>query len=133
MTGLGEQALDDLQARPMVGDRPDGSRLPTTGPADHRGALAWPIRSTRPVANAVPAIGSTSWYLIDDDPELITSTGMRHEAASAGVACAWIAVMATVLTMSGTSAPRDRSFTGLFSPCSTGPMAIALALRCTAL
>ena len=41
--------------------------------------------------------------------------------------------MATVLTMSATSAPRDRSFTGLFRPCSTGPIAIAFALRCTAL
>ena len=47
--------------------------------------------------------------------------------------CAWIAVMATVLTMSSTSAPRDRSLTGLFRPCSTGPIAIAPALRCTAL
>ncbi len=41
--------------------------------------------------------------------------------------------MATVLTMSSTSAPRDRSLTGLRSPCSTGPIAIAPALRCTAL
>src|SRR4051812_34537341 len=47
--------------------------------------------------------------------------------------CAWIAVIATVLTMSSTKAPRDRSLTGLFSPCSTGPIAIAPALRCTAL
>lgn len=46
---------------------------------------------------------------------------------------AWIAVIATVLTMSSTSAPRDRSLTGLFSPCRTGPMAMAPALRCTAL
>jgi len=30
--------------------------------------------------------------------------------------CAWMAVMATVLTMSSTSAPRDRSLMGLFSP-----------------
>ncbi len=47
--------------------------------------------------------------------------------------CAWIAVMATVFTMSATSAPRDRSLTGLARPCSTGPMATAPALRCTAL
>ena len=51
-----------------------------------------------------------------------------HEASAA-----WIAVMATVFTMSATSAPRDRSFTGLFSPCRTGPIATAPALRCTAL
>src|SRR5690554_780047 len=48
-------------------------------------------------------------------------------------AWAWIAVMATVLTMSCTRAPRERSLMGLRSPCSTGPMAMAPALRCTAL
>ena len=53
-------------------------------------------------------------------------------AASAG-ACAWIAVIATVLTMSCTSAPRDRSFTGLLRPWRTGPTATAPAERCTAL
>ena len=36
--------------------------------------------------------------------------------------CAWIAVMAMVLTMSSTSAPRDRSLIGLLRPCSTGPI-----------
>ena len=62
-------------------------------------------------------------------------TGVQHQhgGASHRAPCAWIAVIATVLTMSSTSAPRDRSFTGLFSPCSTGPIAIAPALRCTAL
>ena len=56
-----------------------------------------------------------------------------HRSAVADVSCAWIAVIATVLTMSATSAPRDRSFTGRFRPCSTGPIATAPALRCTAL
>lgn len=42
-------------------------------------------------------------------------------------------MIATVLTMSSTRAPRERSLTGLLSPCSTGPIAIAPALRCTAL
>ena len=32
-----------------------------------------------------------------------------------------------------TVAPRDRSLTGLFNPCSTGPTATAPADRCTAL
>ncbi|SJN37451.1 hypothetical protein FM117_09800 [Micrococcus luteus Mu201] len=36
-----------------------------------------------------------------------------------------MAVMATVLTMSSTVVPRERSFTGLFSPCRTGPTATA--------
>lgn len=41
--------------------------------------------------------------------------------------------MATVLTMSFTVAPRDRSLTGLRRPCMTGPTATAPAERCTAL
>ena len=48
-------------------------------------------------------------------------------------AAAWIAVIATVLTMSLTVAPRDRSLTGRRRPCMTGPTATALAERCTAL
>ena len=47
--------------------------------------------------------------------------------------CAWMAVMATVFTMSSTVQPRERSFTGLFRPCSTGPTATAPADCCTAL
>jgi hypothetical protein len=46
---------------------------------------------------------------------------------------AWIAVMATVLTMSLTVAPRLRSLTGCRNPCMTGPTATAPAERCTAL
>lgn len=46
---------------------------------------------------------------------------------------AWIAVRAMVNTMSSTSAPRDRSLTGLRRPCSIGPTETTLALRCTAL
>jgi hypothetical protein len=46
---------------------------------------------------------------------------------------AWIAVSAMVYTMSSTSAPRDRSFTGLRSPCSIGPTLTTWAERCTAL
>ena len=46
---------------------------------------------------------------------------------------ALIAVIAIVLTMSLTSAPRERSLTGLLRPCSTGPIASAPAERCTAL
>ena len=46
---------------------------------------------------------------------------------------AWTAVRATVLTMSSTRAPRDRSLTGLLRPCSTGPTASAPEERWTAL
>jgi len=49
------------------------------------------------------------------------------------IASAWIAVSAMVKTMSSTSAPRDRSFTGLRKPCNIGPTETTLALRCTAL
>ncbi len=59
--------------------------------------------------------------------------GAGHARCPAASACAWIAVIAMVLTMSLTSAPRERSLTGLFSPCSTGPIASAPAERCTAL
>src|SRR3984893_17992937 len=61
------------------------------------------------------------------------SRGGHQDRAWHHLSCAWIAVRATVLTMSSTGAPRDRSLTGLFRPCSTGPIAIAPALRCTAL
>ena len=44
-----------------------------------------------------------------------------------------MAVIATVLTMSVTVQPRLRSFTGLRSPCRTGPIATACAERWTAL
>lgn len=54
-------------------------------------------------------------------------------ARSAAKAWAWIAVMATVLTMSSTSAPRERSLIGALRPCSTGPIATAPAERWTAL
>lgn len=47
--------------------------------------------------------------------------------------CAWMAVIATVFTMSSINAPRERSLTGLLSPCSTGPIATAPADLCTAL
>ena len=79
-----------------------------------------------------PESGSTSWYFTDDEPEFSTRT-VRVLGAAITCPWAWIAVIATVLTMSSTSAPRDRSLTGLFRPCSTGPIAIAPALRCTAL
>ena len=48
-------------------------------------------------------------------------------------AWAWMAVMATVLTISVTVQPRERSLTGLRRPCMTGPMATAPAERWTAL
>ena len=33
-----------------------------------------PMRSTRPEASEAPESGSTSWYLMEEEPELITRT-----------------------------------------------------------
>ena len=63
---------------------------------------------------------------IDDEDERVVAS---HDCAPP----AWTAVIAMVLTMSRTSAPRDRSLTGRPSPWRTGPMATAWALRWTAL
>ena len=49
------------------------------------------------------------------------------------VSCAWIAVITIVLTMSSSLQPRLRSFTGFYSACRIGPIAIAPVSRCTAL
>ena len=87
------------------------------------------MRSTSPEASTVSASMSISWYLNDDEPLLTTSTTLTRDPPP----CAWIAVIAMVLTMSSTSAPRERSLMGLFRPCSTGPIATAPAERCTAL
>ena len=89
----------------------------------HRSARRGRSRAVSPVS------ASSTWYLSEDDPALTTRTGrgVGHQAP------AWTAVMATVLTMSRTRAPRDRSLTGRLSPWSTGPIATADALRCTAL
>src|SRR5690606_28084376 len=58
--------------------------------------------------------------------------GLRCRRAHCGPP-AWRAVIATVLTMSRTRAPRERSLTGLPRPWRTGPIATAEALRWTAL
>ena len=75
-----------------------------------------------------------------DEPEGLAAAGPAHgygcpaPVPEAGrTAWAWIAVMATVLTMSRIDAPRDRSLTGLLSPCRTGPIATVPADRWTAL
>ena len=79
-----------------------------------------------------PVSPSTRLYFSDDEPALTTST-YAVIAGPADIDWAWIAVIATVFTMSRTVAPRDRSFTGLRSPCRIGPTASAPAERCTAL
>ena len=76
-----------------------------------------------PWASDNPVSGLLSWYFSDDGAGLRTRTVLLDVAASAH-SPGWIAVIATVLTMSPTSAPRDRSLTGLLSPPQrTGPIA----------
>ncbi len=56
-----------------------------------------------------------------------------HARCSPFSMAAWTAVMAIVWTISSTRQPRLRSLTGFRMPCIIGPMAMAPALRCTAL
>ncbi len=96
-------------------------------------------------------------YLNEHDPEFTTRAAVTDGSLSVGLEArgavdvsahadgvvarsgglrrvpAWMAVIATVLTMSLTSAPRDRSLIGLRMPWSTGPIANCAAERCTAL
>ena len=86
--------------------------LPTAPPRGRLDLLRpCPTRASRPKS------ASTTDHFSDEEPQLTTRT----------LTDAWIAVIATVLTMSCTVAPRERSLTGLLRPCSTGPMAIAFA------
>ncbi len=125
--------------RRATGCRPRASR--SVSPASWCRCAAPPIFSTMPTAAVLPVSASSTWYFSEDDPALTTRTCAAGPPAAAPPALrpaaltgpAWIAVMAMVLTMSRTSAPRDRSLTGRLRPWRTGPMATADALRWTAL
>ena len=89
----------------------------------------------RQLLESIPESGSSSWNLSDDEPELITGTGRFGRLAL-------LAITDNLCLDRGDGnrvhdvfdqRTRDRSFTGLLNPCSTGPIAIAPALRCTAL
>ncbi len=98
--------------------------------AARTGGVGDPLRQAHRLA--LPGLGVEQAVLQRGRPRVDD----QDERAHAGVSfsCwAWMAVIATVLTMSRTVAPRDRSLTGLRSPCSTGPMATAPAERWTAL
>ena len=126
--GLGEQLERGAQRRLVIGDRGVAAHLPLPdGQRRRRGILADPLDDA--VGQRCARIG------LDQLKFHRRRTRVEHQdrARAHRLPWAWIAVMATVLTISSTSAPRDRSLTGWFSPCNTGPMAIAPALRCTAL
>ena len=136
--GALERREHPVQRHGVVGDLPRlGQRLGAGGAVNEPAlVLADPLHQpgrAHPLARAVRQV-----------EELVLQRrrpGVEHEDGdhagspfpAAARFCACTAVIATVLTMSGTSAPRDRSFTGLLSPCSTGPIATAPAERCTAL
>ena len=112
LPGFGELLERLLQGRTVVGDRP------VADPLDD------PVGHHRTRVRFDDSVFQRRRAGVDDQHR---GRGGHH------LPCAWIAVIATVLTMSSISAPRDRSLTGFFSPCSTGPIAMAPALRCTAL
>ena len=85
-----------------------------------------------------PRQGGMEGRSLGSVPDMVVADRMPGEAGACPYyfcfsAAAWMAVMATVFTISGTVQPRDRSLTGLLRPCRTGPMATASAARCTAL
>jgi hypothetical protein len=107
-------------------------KLSTTTPPEGRASLSTINAATmRPCRGDPPAAvllgGLCPSYIKNASSPKVAKTGYRFAS------CAWMAVMATVLTMSVTVQPRLRSFTGLLRPCNTGPTATALAERCTAL
>src|SRR5690606_33913888 len=131
----GEPVLDDAGVLADALDRAGGDGLAADGVDElvlERGRPRvhdehGPVRAVRAVRVRALALGQ------DRHEVAPWGTGVVDGAGTSAGACAWIAVMATVLTMSCTSAPRERSFTGLLRPWRTGPTATAPAERCTAL
>src|SRR5690606_21254880 len=123
---VGDRALVAVFRIQHRGRRLSGLDDDACGVGDHAGALPDPFDQPvggRELAHRVDqAVLQRRRAAVDDEHD-------AHAPAS----CAWIAVSATVLTMSSTRAPRERSLMGLLSPCSTGPIATAPAERCTAL
>ena len=94
-----------------------------------------PRSSAGTVASAAASVWSAPTSVPEprgDNPESLTWPSCSP-VSGYPLAWAWMAVMATVLTMSVTVQPRERSFTGFARPCRTGPIATALAERWTAL
>ncbi len=129
-TRVGELGERECETRAVIGD-PLGAFARLTAGSARQPSLVLADALDEPLREHVSRLGVDELELdrrrarIDDEDSAV------H--ASVSFFCAWIAVIATVLTMSWTSAPRERSLTGLFRPCSTGPTATAPALRCTAL
>jgi hypothetical protein len=103
---VGQRALEDLfgAVRAAMGQAPGG--------------LADALGQAR--RERLPAVDVDHPVLQRRGPAVEDEHPARHGATRFW---AWIAVIATVLTMSCTVAPRERSLTGLRRPCRTGPTA----------
>ena len=140
-TVLGEGVEHDLEARGVIGDR-QLARVLRVRRRHGRFSCAGDevhlvLRIPDVLADALDQPRCQHGLGIHVD-ELVLERGRsavddQHDTHRDASPWAWIAVIAIVLTMSSTSAPRDRSLMGLLSPCRTGPMATAPADRCTAL
>ena len=127
--GFGGHAQDEAKPFLMVGHPSPayGFFDRTRGPVGAVGvlALALPDPFQQP-GGEDREVGGLEYFVLDRGASRIDDHDL-HEPDP--LSCAWMAVMATVFTMSVTVAPRLRSLTGRLSPCMTGPMATALADR----
>ena len=109
-----------------VGDQLDSGRVEL---AQRRGHGRLVIGDAARLADPLDEAVRERLAPLEVDQPVLQRRRAAVEDEDAQASCAWIAVIATVFTMSATVAPRERSFTGLRSPCSTGPIATAPALR----
>src|SRR5690606_14210545 len=125
-----EELQDAAQARPVVGDRLGEARVDALEGVPQQ-PLILPDALDEPGGDDDALLRLDQLVLDRGRAGVDDKDGGAHCCSS--LACAWMAVMATVLTMSWTRAPRERSLTGLLRPWRTGPIATAPAERCTAL
>ena len=131
---LGGQAQDEPKPLLVIGDP-----LAAHGLLDLAGGFVDPVNMPALLfPNPVEEAGGDDGEIGSLEDLILNRTAFRvdhhdFQLPAPFSCCAWMAVIATVFTMSVTVAPRLRSFTGRLSPCMTGPMAAALADRWTAL
>ncbi len=115
--GLGDHVLGRVQAGRVVGDAQFAVDLPTrVAVHDAAGGLTDPFH--RPVPTDSPATGCTSWNLIDEEPELITSTTGSVTTVLLRLDCGDRDGVDDVLDQTRRA---TGSFTGLFSPAAPAP------------
>ncbi len=120
-----ELAQHELEGRAVVGEvggHLDG-RLARNVVPQSRARLPDPLDES---PRGDGAVGGIDQLVLQARRPGVDHQDVRHSGLTC---CAWMAVMATVLMMSGTVQPRERSFTGRRSPWRTGPIATAAADR----